>query len=109
MRTLLKILAASASFATLLTAAGAQSGGGSLLIDTPASAPVGQSSTHRRHFPQKYAIGASGGNSLLSMSVARKNQLPVDGRIWQVFLPAQPRPARAAHARSKTGRLSTEL
>jgi hypothetical protein len=72
------------------------------------SAPVGQPDRHRVQDPQFVRTGSSVGSSAELRIAPRKTHEPA--RAWVsrlVFLPIQPKPARAASARSASGRSST--
>ncbi len=72
------------------------------------SAPVGQPDRQRVQPPQLVRTGSSTGSSAELRMAPRKTHDPA--RSWVsrfVFLPIQPSPARAASARSASGRSST--
>jgi hypothetical protein len=71
-------------------------------------APVGQPVRQRVHEPQLLRIGSSAGISAELRMAPMNTHEPA--RAWVsrlLFLPIQPRPARAASARSAKGRSST--
>jgi hypothetical protein len=72
---------------------------------------------HRVHLPQRRPTdsgsprrlgGGSCSTSILARIEARKSQLPCLREMSIEFLPMNPIPAFAAHARSSTGPVSTE-
>jgi hypothetical protein len=69
----------------------------------PTIAPVGQAVMQRTHEPQDFRSGASGSSSAVVSSSASSTQEPAAGVSRLVLLPNQPRPARAAKARSARG------
>ncbi len=79
------------------------------LSSTPGAmrAPVGHATMHRVQAPHDLREGSVGGSSTSTSIAPSRTQDPSSGVRMLVFLPYQPRPARAATARSTTGPLST--
>jgi len=71
------------------------------------NARVGQASRQRVHEPHRSAIGVSGVRASVVTTSPRSTNDPSPGTMSIPFFPTNPRPARAAQARSSTGTSST--
>src|SRR5438046_6361055 len=74
----------------------------------PTKAWVGHASRHAVQVPHRSGSRASHSSRAVVSTTPMKNQEPSDGSSRLVFLPIQPRPARAARSRSRTALRSEE-